>query len=62
MTALLDLAHLCTSEEKGSNQTAAGSPDNRAAVSQHALGPSVPAAANNSHSHGSLLRYARLSC
>jgi hypothetical protein len=62
MTALLDLAHLCTPEDKASNQPPAGSPGNKAAISQHALAPAAPAAANTSDSHGLLLRYARLSC
>jgi hypothetical protein len=62
MTALLDLAHLCTQEDKTSNKSAAGGPSNKATVSQHALGSAAPAAANTSESHGSLLRYARLSC
>lgn len=62
MTALLDLAHLCTPEDKPGNRTAAGSPGNKAAVTQHALGSAVPAAVNTGNSHGSLLRYARLGC
>ena len=61
MTALLDLAHLCTQKDAGSISTAAANPGSKTAVSQRTLVSAAPAAAG-SDTHGSLLRYARLSC